>query len=189
MNPTPYDGSRLNKGMTLVKLASMSAMRVRYLHAMALGGLQDGFTFKTMNRLLIKRELDNRARACWLIGGWVQGVHSDDLLRKVFLHTAHRIRCGLTQTTNRGNRHDRADVVQRGVVPDRRFHQLRGLGGADPARRALTANLTCTRRKISPAQTAQTAQSSFSKRGVVRLADFEPAFALDARAHVVADGS
>ncbi len=98
-----------------------------YRHTVAVGQLQQGFAFERLHRAAVEFKLD-RLR-----------VHSRHLVSKIGLHAAHRVGRRLSEAADGGVGHDLIQVFERGVIPLRSLHELRGLAGADAAGRALAA--------------------------------------------------
>src|SRR5690349_10082662 len=64
-----------------------------------------------------------------------------DLVREMFRDAADRVGSRLSETADRGVGHRDRKLLEERRVPLLRFHEVRGLRGADPARRALAARL------------------------------------------------
>ena len=91
-----------------IRAQSFLVAKVRNVNAMAFGCVQNRLALETHHGLLIELELNT---------GWCQQflrqwrVHSSHLLWKIFLNTAHRVRSGLSQTTNGGIGHHLIQVI------------------------------------------------------------------------------
>src|SRR6185295_16648087 len=68
-------------------------------------------------------------------------IFISDLVREMLRDAANRIGRRLAEAADRGVGHRDRQLFQQSRVPPGRFHQVRGLGGADAAGRALAAGL------------------------------------------------